>query len=110
MEIAIAIPRLDLPDVQGSGYARETRTAGAPPPRDFMPWRFSDAGARAREWFRHSGVRKPAQKLTFGVQTHNGQSAPSSRTSEAGSIAIAADRTPYNRAMAHFLLDRHPRR
>jgi hypothetical protein len=33
-------------------------TAGCPTHRDFVPWRFSDAGHSARDWHRHAGVRE----------------------------------------------------
>jgi len=29
-----------------------------PTARDFVPWRFSDAGHSARGWHRHAGVRE----------------------------------------------------
>jgi len=37
------------------------RGATAVPSRDFVPWRFSDAGRRVAWIVRHAGVRKPAQ-------------------------------------------------
>ena len=35
--------------------------------RDFVPWRFSDAGRHSPWMFWHSGVRKPAQKRTSAL-------------------------------------------
>ena len=44
---------------------RARRTAGALTFRDFVPWRFSDAGRINVEWARYAGVRKPAQFRTY---------------------------------------------
>jgi hypothetical protein len=50
------------------------RTARVPPSRDFVPWRFSDAGARARQWFRAFRRPKtcttPDSAVSRGVLVH----------------------------------------
>jgi hypothetical protein len=37
-----------------------------PTSRDFVPWRFLDAGRHSAWKGRHPGVQKPAQQATFG--------------------------------------------
>src|SRR6266478_6529843 len=65
----------------------------SPPP---MSQRRNHRSPRAARDF----CNKICHKLTLALQTHNGQSAPSSRTAEAGSISIAAVCLPCNRATA----------
>ena len=44
--------------------------AGAQTSRDFVPWRFLDAGRRGRGGVRHAGVQKPAQLRSLPGATH----------------------------------------
>ena len=68
---AISSTRSHYPDrCQPIPVARSTHpnphsargTLGCPTHRDFVPWRFSDAGRHAAWMGRHAGVRKPAQQ------------------------------------------------
>jgi hypothetical protein len=55
------------PRPQRPGVVRRTLTHGRrPTSRDFVPWRFSDAGRRAVGLAHPAGVRKPAQEQTPG--------------------------------------------
>jgi hypothetical protein len=38
-----------------------------PTARDFVPWRFSDAGHSARGWHRHAGVRETCTDPEVGA-------------------------------------------
>ena len=61
-------------------------TAACPTSRDFVPWRFSDAGRRSAWIDRHPGVRKPAQKpaMSNAAKQHVYSITSSARSSECG--------------------------
>ena len=64
-------------------------TAACPPHRDFVPWRFSDAGLSCARTVCVAGVRKPAQLQTFRAARRSDPRKPHRRSASMSAASFA---------------------